>query len=150
MAAADDGTAVTFSLSPGQAGDAPAGRRPLESPGPRRANRTVAMDRAYECAETGQPTLELGFVPVAPPLSTRVDPWRYDRDLHGTRTEMERLFRRPKAFRRVLSRFDKLSALLPGSMLVALMFDALRQCEQTLVGWPAPGFEATCGLYAKG
>ena len=88
-------------------------------------------------------------MPVVPSLSTRVDPWRYDRELHGTRTEIERLFRRLKVFRRILSRFDKLSALFPGSILVALIFDALRQCEQTLVEW-SPGSEATCSLYTKG
>ena len=107
------------------------------------------MDRAYEGAQTRQLGLELGSVPVVPPLSTRVDPSRYDRDLYGTRKEIERLFRRLKVFRRNLSRFDRLSALLLGSILLALMFDALRQCEQPLVGWPTPGFEATCSLYTK-
>ena len=150
MAAADDGTAVTFSLSPGRAGDAPGGRKPPESPGPRRGNRTVVMDRAREGAETRQLGSELGFVPVVPPLSTRVDPWRCDRELYGTRNEIERLFHRPKALRRILSRFDKFSALFTGSMLVALIFDALRQCEQTLVEWRAPGLEATCSLHTRG
>ena len=150
MAAADDGTAVTFSLSPGRAGDAPGGRKPPESPGPRRGSRTVVMDRAHEGAETRQLGLELGLVPVVPPLSTRVDPWRCDRELHGTRTEIERLFRRLKVSRRLLSRFDKLSVLFPGSMLVDLIFDALRQCEQTPVEWPTPGSEAACSLHTRG
>ena len=36
------------------------------------------MDRAYEGNETRQLALNLGFVPVVPPLSTRIDPWAYD------------------------------------------------------------------------
>ena len=31
------------------------------------------MDRAYEGNETRQLALDLGFVPVVPPLSTRID-----------------------------------------------------------------------------
>ena len=37
------------------------------------------MDRAYEGNETRQLALNLGFVPVVPPLSTCIDPWAYDR-----------------------------------------------------------------------
>lgn len=43
----------------------------------------LLMDRAYEGNETRQLVLELGMVPVVPPKSNRVDPWRYDRALYG-------------------------------------------------------------------
>ena len=39
----------------------------------------LLMDRAYEGNETRQLALDLGFAPVVPPLSTRVDPWTNDR-----------------------------------------------------------------------
>ena len=98
MVAADARTAITFSLSPGQAHDAPEGRRLLNQLGPQRQNRFLLMDRAYQGNETRQLALALGFTPVVPPLSTRVDPWEYDREMYKRRNEIERLFRRLKAF----------------------------------------------------
>ena len=74
MAAADARTAVTFSLSPGQAHDAPEGRKLLTRLGPQPSGPYPLMDRAYEGNETRQVTLDLGLVPVVPPLSARVDP----------------------------------------------------------------------------
>ena len=41
----------------------------------------LLMDRAYEGNETRQLALDLGFIPVVPPLRTRVDPWEYDREM---------------------------------------------------------------------
>ena len=117
---------MTFSLSPGQAHDAPEGRRLLNRLGPQQDNLSVVMDRAYEGNETRQLALELGFTPVVPPLSTRINPWEYNKELYKRRNEVERLFRRLKGFRRIFSRFDKLDVLFLGFILVALIFDALR------------------------
>ena len=48
MVAADARTAMTFSLSPGQAHDAPEGRKLLQRLGPQRKDLSIVMDRAYE------------------------------------------------------------------------------------------------------
>ena len=117
---------MTFSLSPGQAHDAPEGRKLLRRLGSQRDDLSIVMDRAYEGNETRQLALELGFAPVVPPVSTRVDPWEYNKELYKRRNEVERLFRRLKGFRRIFSRFDKLDVLFLGFILVALIFDALR------------------------
>ena len=117
---------MTFSLSPGQAHDAPEGRKLLRRLGSQHDDISIIMDRAYEGNETRQLALELGFEPVVPPVSTRVDPWEYNRELYKRRNEVERLFRRLKGFRRIFSRFDKLDVLFLGFILVALIFDALR------------------------
>src|SRR5690606_41212949 len=100
MVAADARTAVTFCLSPGQAHDAPEGRRLLQALGP--ANRPVhlIMDRACEGNETRQLALELGFVPVVPPMETGIDPWEDDRAMLKRRNQVERVSRRPKRYRR--------------------------------------------------
>ena len=116
MVAADARTAITFSLSPGQAHDAPEGRKLLTRLGPQCPGPFLLMDRAYEGNETRQLALALGYMPVVPPLST-----------HGsmtercTRNEVERLFRRLKGFRRIFSRFEKLDVIS-----FALILDALR------------------------
>ncbi|WP_321920643.1 IS5 family transposase, partial [Paraburkholderia tropica] len=111
MVAADARTAITFALSPGQAGDAPEGRALLQSLG--RPNRPLhlIMDKAYEGDETRQLALDLGFIPVVPPKSNRLEPWEYDREMYKRRNEVERLFRRLKGFRRIFSRFEKLDVM---------------------------------------
>ena len=86
----------------------------------------LLMDRAYEGNETRQLVLELGMVPVVPPKSTRIDPWRYDRTLYKKRNEIERLFRRLKGYRRIFSRFEKLDALFLGFLAFAFIVEALR------------------------
>ena len=85
-------TPATFALSPGQAHDAPEGRKLLTRLGPQRSGPYLLMDRAYEGNETRQLALDLGFVPVVPPLSSRVEPWV--REMYKRRNEIERLFRR--------------------------------------------------------
>jgi transposase len=126
MVAADARTALTFSLSPGQAHDAPAGRALLQTLSglPRRCR--LIMDKAYEGNETRQLALELGFTPVVPPLSTRVDPWTYSKAWYRRRNEIERLFRRLKGFRRIFSRFDKLDVMFMAFLCFALVVEGLR------------------------
>ena len=86
------------------------------------------MDRAYEGDDTRQLALDLGYVPVVPPKSNRLDPWEYDKAMYRKRNEVERLFRRLKGFRRVFSRFDKLDVMFTGFIHFALIVDVLRMC----------------------
>ena len=79
MVAANARTAITFSLSPGQTHDAPAGRALLTELGPMPESLHLVMDRAYEDGETRQLVLDLGMIPVVPPKSNRIEPWEYDR-----------------------------------------------------------------------
>jgi transposase len=126
MVAADARTAITFALSPGQDGDAPQGRALLKSLGPASRPLHLIMDKAYEGDETRQLALDLGFIPVVPPKSTRVAPWEYDREMYKRRNEVERLFRRLKGFRRIFSRFDKLDVMFIAFINFALIVDGLK------------------------
>ena len=126
MVAAGAKTAVTFSLSPGQAGDAPEGRKllnTLKNSGWEGAH--VIMDKAYEGDETRQLVLELEMLPVVPPKSNRLTPWEYDKEMYKRRNEVERLFRRLKGFRRIFSRFDKLDVVFMFFIHFALITDAI-------------------------
>ncbi|PSH02991.1 MAG: IS5/IS1182 family transposase [Acidobacteria bacterium] len=125
MVAANDRTAITFALSPGNAHDAPEGRELLRELGSF-PGMPVLMDRAYEGNETRQLVFDLEMVPVVPPKSNRVDPWRYDRALYKKRNEIERLFRRLKGYRRIFSRFEKLDCLFMAFICFALIIEALR------------------------
>ncbi len=128
MVAADARTAITFSLSPGQAHDAPEGRALISRLDTPNRPLRLLMDRAHEGNETRQLALDLGFIPVVPPLSTRVEPWEYDREMYKRRNEVERLFRRLKGYRRIFSRFEKLDMMLLGFISFALIADGLRLC----------------------
>ena len=126
MVAADDQNAVAFSLSPGNAGDAPEGRellRKLKGCGWEGA--CMLMDKAYEGDETRQLVLELDMQPVVPPKINRISPWEYDREMYKKRNEVERLFRRLKGFRRIFSRFDKLDVIFRFFINFALIADRL-------------------------
>jgi transposase len=113
-------------LSPGHAHDAPEGRELLRDLGPMPKGLPLLMDRAYEGDETRQLVLSLGMVPVVPPKSNRIDPWRYDRTLYKKRNEIERLFRRMKGYRRIFSRFEKLDLIFLGFLAFAFIVEALR------------------------
>ena len=126
MVAAHARCAIAFCLSPGQAGDAPEGRELLRGMKPLPDGCRLIMDRAYEGNETRQLALDLGFIPVVPPLCTRVEPWQYDKAMYKRRNEIERLFRRLKGFRRIFSRFDKLDVMFMGFLCFALVIEGLR------------------------
>ena len=128
MVAADARTAIAFALSSGQAHDALAGRELLTKVGrqPEQLQLFLVADRAYEGNETRQLAADLGYTPVIPPKSNRKEPWDYDRDRYKRRNEIERLFRRLKAYRRIFSRFDKLDVMFLGFITFALIHDTLR------------------------
>jgi transposase len=126
MVAADDRRAVTFSLTPGQCGDAPAGRELLRTLPTAEEPVALIMDRAYEGDETRQLAFDLGFIAVVPPKRTRLHPWSFHEQLYRRRNEIERLFRRLKGFRRIFSRYDKLDVMFTAFTHFALIAEALR------------------------
>jgi transposase len=126
MVAADARTAITFALSPGEAGHAPMGRALLQNLGSIDEPLHLLMDKAYEGDQTRQLALDLGFILVVPPKSHRLEPWEYDREMYKRRNEVERLFRRLKSFWRVFSRFDKLDIMFLSFIHFALIVDGLK------------------------
>lgn len=95
---------MTFSLSPGQAHDAPEGRKLVTALGGPNRTMHLIMERAYEGDKTRQLAFDLGFIPAVPPRSIRVTAWHYSKVIDKPRNEIERLFRRLKGFRRIFSR----------------------------------------------
>ena len=126
MLAASARTAVEFCLSPGQAHDAPWGRELLRRVGPTQLRLPLVADRAYEGDETRQLALDLGYQPHIPPKANRLQPWDYNRNIYKKRNEVERLFRRIKAYRRVYTRYDKLDIMFLAFITLALIHDGLR------------------------
>jgi len=83
------------------------------------------MDRAYEDNETRQLAASLNFDPIVPPKKHRLKPWDYDKELYKKRNEVERLFRRLKAYRHIFTRYDKLGIIFMGFILPALIVEAI-------------------------
>ena len=88
----------------------------------------MLMDRAYEGDAMRQTVRALGLEPVVPPKRNRVKPWEYDRELYKRRNEVERLFRRLKAYRRLFTRYDKLDIVFKAFICIALTVEWLRLC----------------------
>ena len=86
----------------------------------------LLMDAAYEDNATRELAERLGFVPVVPPNPQRRQPWELDKALYRRRNEVERLFRRLKAWRRVFTRYDKNDVMFAAFITVALIAEALR------------------------
>ena len=124
LVAADARTAPTFPVSPGQAYDAPEGRKLLRDRGPRQGQPCWAMEPAYEGTRHGSWHWTWD---VLASLKTRVEPWECDRAMYKRRNDVERLFRRLKGLRRIFTRFEKLDVLFLGVILVAPIFHALLQ-----------------------
>jgi len=127
MVASSATTAVAFTISPGQDHDSHEGRRLLQEMNNPSACEGVPllMDRAYEGDETRQTASDQGFIPVVPPKKNRLEPWDYDKELYKRRNEVERLFRRLKAYRRIFTRYDKLDIVFMGFILMALIVEAI-------------------------
>ncbi len=117
---------MSFSLTPGQWGDGPAGRELIRDLPQQEHELALIMDRAYEGNQTRQLAFDLGFTPVVPPKITRPKPWSLNEQLYRRRNEIERLFRRLEAYRRVFSRFDKLDVMFAAFIHLALIAEALR------------------------
>ena len=104
----------------------PEGRKLLSGMKKPTGDPALVMDRAYEDNATRQLALELGFSPVVPPKSNRLNPWEYDRELYK---RLQRsgapCFRRLKGFRRIFSRFEKLDVIYLGFVTFVLIVEAL-------------------------
>jgi transposase len=127
LVAADARNVLTWSLTAGQAGDAPQGRQLIEALGPHHGGGVaLLMDSAYQDNATRELALSVGLTPVVPPNPQRSQPWAYDKKLYRRRNQIERLFRRIKDWRRVFTRYDKLDVMFAAFITVALIAEALR------------------------
>jgi len=117
-------------LSGGQKNDAPAGRLLLETVGKQESGVPLLMDRAYADYRTRFTAWNLCFKAVVPPKSNATYQWDYDKELYKKRNEIERFFRRIKAFRAVFTRYDKLDVIFSSFVFLAAIIILLR-CVNT-------------------
>ena len=115
-----------FRLSGGEASDCVEGRKLLLSYGPVSTHISLLMDKAYEDDKTREIARILGYTPVVPPKSNRLEPWDYDKELYKKRNEVERFFRRYKEYRRICTRYDKLDFMFLFYFMFAMIFEFIR------------------------
>ena len=118
--------ALVWSLTPGQSGDGPEGRKLIETMGVQDSPVYLLMDSAYGGDALRACAVERNFVPVVPAHPVRKQPWELDKSRYRQRNEVERLFRRIKAYRRVFTRYDKLDVMFAAFISVALICEHLR------------------------
>ena len=83
---------TAFSLSGGNAHDAPEGEQLLDTFERLEGQLYMLMDRAYEGEKMRAKVMEKGYIPVVPPKKNRKNPWDYDKELYKQRNEIERFF----------------------------------------------------------
>ena len=100
MIVADETTPIVFQLSPGSCHDDPQARKLIPNLPEDYSQRglPLLMDKAYEGDEIRSLAESQGLQPVVPPKSNRKEPWEYDMELYKRRNEVERYFRRLKAY----------------------------------------------------
>ena len=67
------------------------------------------MDKGYDSNHIREQLLAQDIVPVIPPKSNRTEPLDYDKALYKLREKVERFFNNLKQFRRIATRYEKLS-----------------------------------------
>lgn len=67
------------------------------------------MDKGYDSNEIREQLCQRDLIPVIPPKSNRIGPIDYDHDLYRLREKVERFFNSLKQFRRIATRYEKLS-----------------------------------------
>lgn len=79
------------------------------------------MDSAYGSDDLRAAAEDRNLIPVVPAHPRLKNPWQLDKQRYRQRNEVERLFRRIKAYRRVFTRYDKLDAMFAAFVSLALI-----------------------------
>ena len=67
------------------------------------------LDRGYDSNRIRERLLAQAIAPVIPPKSNRTEPLDYDKGLYQLREKVERFCNSLKQFRRIATRYEKLS-----------------------------------------
>ena len=108
-ACTDERTGVSFVLTGGQCNDAVGFEPVWEGVAALPAVVAVVMDKAYDSNAIRQFLAAQGIEAVIPPRANRVEPIHHDTEKYKLREKVERFFNKLKQFRRIATRYEKLS-----------------------------------------
>ncbi len=116
MLADRQGNPLAFTLTGGQEADVTEAPTLIA-----RAEQAAAVvaDKGYDADALIELLRNQGTEAVIPPRSNRIAPRRYSKRLYKARNLIERLFRRPKEFRRVATRYEKLDRHFAAMIMLA-------------------------------
>jgi transposase len=86
----------------------------------------AAMDKAYDSNAIRAQLEAKGIEPVMPPNANRLESILYDKEQYKQRNKVARLCNKIKQFRRVATRYEKLTATFLGFVILALIVIMLR------------------------
>ena len=108
-ACTDERTGVSFALSGGERHDATGFEAVWEGVPGGLGVMAAVMDKAYDSHAIRQFLAMQGIEAVIPPRANRTETIHYDPEKYQLREKVERWFNKLKQFRRIATRYDKLS-----------------------------------------
>jgi transposase len=84
------------------------------------------MDKACSDTETRNQVEKAGLIPNVPPRKNAREPQEYNSEIYKLHNEVEKFFRRLKAYRRVFAHHEKLDVMYHGMISFIMVFEALR------------------------
>lgn len=111
VACLDENTLIAVEVTPGQAGDAPEFDNLFDESIIQVPDiEEVVADKAYDSDSIRSKVIEEGDIPVHIPNKTNAkEEWPIDKEAYKSRNKIERFFNKLKQFRRIATRYDKLS-----------------------------------------
>lgn len=126
MLAGDPDHGMSFELSAGNESDFSYGKKIIEEHSIPETVTHLIMDKGYASYEILETCKKKGIEAVVPPKSNFTRPWEYNKILYMYRNEIERHFHRLKNFRRIATRYDKLSVTYGSFVLLGMIALILR------------------------
>jgi len=105
----DERTGIAVVLTAGPCHESPVFEAVLAQVPPEQPLTHAMMDKGYDSNRMREHLLDQDIVPVIPPKSNRTEPIVYATALYKLREKVERFFNRLKQFRRIATRYEKLS-----------------------------------------
>jgi putative transposase len=87
---------------------------------------SASLDKGYDADRIRERLAYDGIQAVIPPISTRSKKLYYDKELYRQRNRIERFFNKLKQFRRIATRYDKLSKTFFAAVCLVAAFTMLR------------------------
>lgn len=122
LAAVDESCSVALHLTAGQAHDGRQFEVLYESLNPENLLEAASLDKGYDADRIRERLSVDGIEPVIPPISTRSQRLTYDKVRYRGRNRIERLINKLKQFRRIATRYDKLSQCFFAALCLVAAF----------------------------
>ena len=123
----DENTVVSFTLTAGQCHDAPEFKNVFNKLATEHHLKQAVMDKAYGSKDIRNMLEQNKIEPVIPCKSNSKKQIVYDKESYKLRNKVERFFNKIKQFRRIATRYEKLSRTFKAFIHIVACCLSLRQ-----------------------